>query len=107
MCNMLNELIYDPWSLVVIAIIFIVIAILYYFGKKKEAAKLTLELIKVAEELVLGKGKGEEKSSLVYRVLYPSLPKFIRWLWGPDDVYKFIEYIFKKNRHMINDFMIR
>jgi len=75
---MLKELIHDPWSLIVIIMIFLVIIVLYYLDKKKEAAKLTLELIKVAEELVLGSGKGDEKLSVVYRVLYPSLPKICR-----------------------------
>jgi len=100
---MLNELSHDPWSIVVIVVIFLAIGILYYLGKKKEAAKLTLELIKVAEELVLGSGKGDEKMSVVYRVLYPSLPKIIRLLWGPDDVYTFIDWIFEKNKHLLNE----
>ncbi len=100
---MLNELIHDPWSIVVIIIIFLAIAVLYYFGKKKEAARLTLELIKIAEELVLGSGKGDEKLSVVYRVLYPSLPKIIRIIWGPNEVYDFIDFIFQKNKLLLDD----
>jgi len=101
---MLNQILNDPWSLVVIIMIFLAIVILYYLGKKKEAAKLTLELIKIAEELVLGNGKGEEKQSLVYRVLYPSLPNILKIIWGPDDIYRFIDFIFEKNKFIISEF---
>ncbi|MCH4891166.1 hypothetical protein EZV73_26545 [Acidaminobacter sp. JC074] len=103
---MIQELLHDPWSLVVIIMIFLAIAILYYLGKKKEAAKLTLELIKVAEELVLGSGKGDEKLSVVYRVLYPSLPKIIKILWGPDDVYHFIDWVFESNKKHISEIIL-
>jgi len=101
----MNDLFYDPWSIVVIVVVFLVIAILYYLGKKKESAKLTLELIKVAEEIVLGSGKGDEKLSLVYRVLYPSLPKIIRFLWCQGDVYSFIDLIFEKNKELLNKYI--
>ncbi len=100
---MLNELLHDPWSIVVITIVFVIIVVLYYFGKKKEAARLTLELIMIAEELVLGSGRGDEKLSVVYKVLYPNLPKIIRLIWGPDDIYHFIDWVFEKNKLLIRE----
>ena len=102
---MLNELIHDPWSIVVIIIVLLIVVVLYYLGKKKEAAKLTLELIKVAEELVLGRGKGDEKQSIVYRILYPSLPKIIRLFWRPHDVYSFIDFVLEKNKSLLNTYI--
>jgi len=98
---MLNELINEQWSMVVIALVFLAIAVLYYFGKKKEVAIIALELIKIAEELVLGSGKGDEKLSLVYRSLYPTLPKIIRFIWSQEDVYFFIDYIFETNKELL------
>jgi len=100
---MLNELIHDPWSIVVVVVVMLFIAILYFRGKKKTAAKVALELIKIAEEVILGSGKGAEKQSLVYNALYPLLPRIIKYVWKEHDVYMFIDWVFEKNKDIINN----
>lgn len=98
---MIEELIKDPWSLLIIIITIVILIVLYFSGKKKEVKKLILHLIDVAEEL-LGPKTGAEKHWYVVEKLYPFLPKIITMIYSKDDIDMLIKKLFKTTKYYLN-----
>jgi len=98
---MLNFILNDPASTIIVVGAILIVLILYFLGMKKKAARLALELIDVAEEL-LGPRKGNEKHCYVVKKLYQRLPKIIRLIYSKDDIDIFVKVVFIKSKHYLN-----
>ena len=99
---MIHELVRDPWSILVVAAVIILIAVLYFIGKKKEATKLALHFIEIAEDL-LGPKKGEEKHWYVVEHLYLMLPKILKLIYSKENISLFIERIFETTKYYLKN----
>jgi len=94
-----------PWSILLVVLTLSFVLLLYYFNRKKEASIVAFELIKIAEVLIMGKSKGEQRQNFVYKSLYPRLPKIIRLIYTQTQVYQFIDKIFSQNLKKLEKFI--
>jgi len=102
---MFSFIVNDPASTIVVVGALLIVLILYFLGMKKKAAILTLELIDIAESLILGTKKGENRYNFVYNRIYRNLPKLIKNLYTEEQIHGMIQSAFDRYQENIEKLM--
>lgn len=78
-------------NIIVVVIFLLIIGVLFYVGKTREAKNILLGLVTQVELNVLGDKKGRARFLIVIGEFYKYMPWIIKILWTQDQIVSAIE----------------